>query len=430
MEKFVIKGGNPLFGEVSIGGAKNAAIAIIPAAVLVKGVCRLENMPKIKDVTVQLEILEELGAKIRQVGDTTVEIDCTTIHEATENAYELMRGIRASYYLLGSLLGRYGRASVSMPGGCDFGLRPIDQHIKGFEALGAHLDVRAGKIEATTTGGLTAGSIYFDTVSVGATMNVMIAATLAKGTTIMENVAKEPHIVDLANFLNSMGASISGAGTDVIKIRGVESLHGGTYSIIPDQIEAGTYMAAVTATGGSLLIKNVIPRHLECITAKLVEMNVEVEELDDAVRVTRHGRLTKTNIKTLPYPGFPTDMQPQLAVVLCLAEGTSIVTEGIWDDRFRYMDELRRMGAITQVDGKVAIIEGVKSLTGAKVKARDLRAGAAMVIAGMAASGITEVEDIQYIERGYECIVEKLSKVGANISRVIETEPDTMPKIV
>ncbi|MBE6987222.1 MAG: UDP-N-acetylglucosamine 1-carboxyvinyltransferase [Ruminococcaceae bacterium] len=423
MEKFVIKGGNPLYGEISIGGAKNAAIAIIPAAVLVKGVCRLENMPKISDVTIQLDILKELGAKVSYVDETTVDIDCTEIHEATESAYELMRGIRASYYLLGSLLGRYGKASVSMPGGCDFGIRPIDQHIKGFEALGAHIEVRNGKIEADAMSGLHSANIYFDTVSVGATMNVMLAAAMAKGTTVMENVAKEPHIVDLANFLNSMGASISGAGTDVIKIKGVESLHGGVYSIIPDQIEAGTYMAAVAATGGSLLIKNVIPRHLECITNKLVDMNVQVEELDDAVRVTRENKqLAKTNIKTLPYPGFPTDMQPQLAVVLCLAEGTSIVTEGIWDDRFRYMDELRRMGAVTQVDGKVAIIEGVRRLTGAKVKARDLRAGAAMVIAGMAADGITEVEDIQFIERGYEDIVKKLKAVGADICRICEEE--------
>ena len=421
MEKFVIKGGKPLHGEISIGGAKNAAIAIIPAAVLVKGVCRLENMPKISDVKIQLEILEELGAKVHYVDETTVDIDCSDIHEATEGAYELMRGIRASYYLLGSLLGRYNRASVSMPGGCDFGIRPIDQHIKGFEALGAHIDVRNGKIEAEANSGLHSANIYFDTVSVGATMNVMLAAVMAKGTTIMENVAKEPHIVDLANFLNSMGAKVSGAGTDVIKIKGVESLHGGTYSIIPDQIEAGTYMAAVAATGGSLLIKNVIPRHLECITNKLVDMNVDVEELDDAVRVTRENKqLTKTNIKTLPYPGFPTDMQPQLAVVLCLAEGTSIVTEGIWDDRFRYMDELKKMGAITQVDGKVAIIEGVRRLNGACVKARDLRAGAAMVIAGMAAEGTTEVVDIQFIERGYEDIVQKLKNVGADICRVCE----------
>ncbi len=430
MEKFVIKGGHKLFGEVTIGGAKNAAIAIIPAVALVRGVCRLENMPKISDVTTQLEILEELGAKVRQVGDTTVEIDCTNLHETTERAFELMREIRASYYLIGSLLGRFRRASVSMPGGCDFGLRPIDQHIKGFEALGTHIDVVAGRIDAVAPNDLVGTNIYFDTGSVGATMNIMLAAVLAKGTTIMENVAKEPHIVDLANFLNSMGANISGAGTDVIKIKGVESLHGGTYSVIPDQIEAGTYMAAVAATGGSILIKNVIPRHLECITAKLEEMNVEVEELDDAVRVTRTGKIAKTNIKTLPYPGFPTDMQPQLAVVLCCAEGTSIITEGIWDDRFRYMDELRRMGAVTQVDGKVAIIEGVKSLTGAKVKARDLRAGAAMVIAGMAAHGVTEVEDIKYIERGYECIVDKLKKLGADIERVVEAENDEMPQIV
>lgn len=431
MEKFVIKGGNPLSGEISIGGAKNAAIAIIPAAVLVKGVCRLENMPKIRDVTIQLEILRNMGAQVRLVNDTTVEIDSTNIHEVNEKGFELMRNIRASYYLIGALLGRFHKAYVAMPGGCDFGVRPIDQHIKGFEALGATIEVvPGGAIEAQARHGLIGTSIYLDIVSVGATMNVMIAAVLAKGNTVIENAAKEPHIVDLANFLNSMGAQISGAGTDVIKVKGVDMLHGGTYTIIPDQIEAGTYMAAVAGAGGSVLIKNVIPRHLECITAKLLEMNVEVEELDDAVRVTRKSILTKTNLKTLPYPGFPTDMQPQLAAVLCLAEGTSIVTEGIWDDRFRYMDELRRMGAITQVDGKIAIIEGVRELTGAKVKACDLRAGAAMVIAGLSASGVTEVEGIGLIERGYECIVEKLQKVGADIKRIATPDEHEMPKIV
>ena len=431
MEKFVIKGGNPLSGEITIGGAKNAAIAIIPAAVLVKGVCRLENMPKIRDVTIQLEILRNMGANVRLINDTTVEIDCTNIHEVNEKGFELMRDIRASYYLIGALLGRDNKAYVAMPGGCDFGVRPIDQHIKGFEALGATIEVvPGGAIDAQARGGLLGANIYLDIVSVGATMNIMIAAALAHGNTVIENAAKEPHIVDLANFLNSMGAQISGAGTDVIKIKGVPALHGGTYTIIPDQIEAGTYMAAVAGAGGSVLIKNVIPRHLECITAKLLEMNVEVEELDDAVRVTRKGIITKANIKTLPYPGFPTDMQPQLAAVLCLADGTSIVTEGIWDNRFRYMDELRRMGAVTQVDGKIAIIEGVKELSGAKVKACDLRAGAAMVIAGLAAKGVTEVEGIGLIERGYEAIVEKLQRVGADIQRVSVADLEEMPKIV
>ena len=422
MTKYVIHGGKPLFGEIDISGAKNAAVAIIPAALLVDGVCRIENIPQISDVTLILNILQELGADVRTVNRTTVDIDCSHIRNSRVPD-ELARKIRASYYLIGALLGRFGSAEVPPPGGDDFGGRPIDQHIKGFVAMGADVDVRGGFIHAKAKSGRMLGTqIYLDIVSVGATMNIMLAAVLADGMTVIENAAKEPHVVDLANFLNSMGADIMGAGTDVIKIRGVERLSGGVYSIIPDQIEAGTYMAAVAAAGGEVLIKNVIPKHLECITAKLLEMGVDVDERDDAVLVRRTGRLTRTNVKTLPYPGFPTDMQPQIAAVLCLAEGTSVLTEGVWDNRYRYVDEFRRMGAQIQVDGKIAVIEGVKSLTGAKVQACDLRAGAAMVIAGLAAQGTTEISCIHHIERGYEDIVRKLSGVGADI-RVVVT-PD------
>ena len=343
---------------------------------------------------------------------------------------ELARKIRASYYLIGALLGRFGSAEVPPPGGCDFGGRPIDQHIKGFVAMGADVDVRNGLICAKVPGGrLSGGQIYLDMVSVGATMNIMLAAVLADGLTVIENAAKEPHIVDLANFLNSMGAEIMGAGTDVIKIRGVERLSGGSYSIIPDQIEAGTYMTAVAAAGGEVLIRNVIPKHLECITAKLLEMGVDVEERDDAVLVRRHGKLTRTNVKTLPYPGFPTDMQPQIAAVLCLAEGTSVLTEGVWDNRYRYVDEFRRMGAQIQVDGKIAVIEGVEKLTGARIQACDLRAGAAMVIAGLAAQGTTEIGCIHHIERGYEDIVRKLSGVGADIRVVVTPDEEKQSQV-
>ena len=422
MTKYVIHGGKPLFGEIDISGAKNAAVAIIPAALLVDGVCRIENIPQISDVTLILNILQELGADVRTVNRTTVDIDCSHIRNSRVPD-ELARKIRASYYLIGALLGRFGSAEVPPPGGCNFGVRPIDQHIKGFVAMGADVDVRGGFIHAKAKSGRMLGTqIYLDIVSVGATMNIMLAAVLADGMTVIENAAKEPHVVDLANFLNSMGADIMGAGTDVIKIRGVERLSGGIYSIIPDQIEAGTYMAAVAAAGGEVLIQNVIPKHLECITAKLLEMGVDVDERDDAVLVRRTGRLTRTNVKTLPYPGFPTDMQPQIAAVLCLAEGTSVLTEGVWDNRYRYVDEFRRMGAQIQVDGKIAVIEGVESLTGAKIQACDLRAGAAMVIAGLAAQGTTEISCIHHIERGYEDIVRKLSGVGADI-RVVVT-PD------
>ena len=414
MTKYVIHGGKPLFGEIDISGAKNAAVAIIPAALLVDGVCRIENIPQISDVTLILNILQELGADVRTVNRTTVDVDCSHIRNARVPE-ELARKIRASYYLIGALLGRFGSAEVPPPGGCDFGGRPIDQHIKGFVAMGADVDVRGGYIHAKAKNGRMCGTqIYLDIVSVGATMNIMLAAVLADGLTVIENAAKEPHIVDLANFLNSMGAEIMGAGTDVIKIRGVERLSGGSYSIIPDQIEAGTYMTAVAAAGGEVLIRNVIPKHLECITAKLLEMGVDVEERDDAVLVRRHGKLTRTNVKTLPYPGFPTDMQPQIAAVLCLAEGTSVLTEGVWDNRYRYVDEFRRMGAQIQVDGKIAVIEGVEKLTGARIQACDLRAGAAMVIAGLAAQGTTEIGCIHHIERGYEDIVRKLSGGGGH----------------
>ena len=427
LDKFVIHGGKPLFGEVTVSGAKNAAVAIIPAALLVDGVCRVENIPMVRDVVIEMEILRELGIGVRVVNHSTIEIDSRGLNKYSAVS-DLNRKMRASYYLIGAFLGRFHRAEVAMPGGCNFGgVRPIDQHMKGFEALGAAIETRNGIVFADASkGGLHGASVYLDVVSVGATMNIMLAACLADGQTVIENAAKEPHIVDLANFLNSMGADIMGAGTDVIKIRGVKRLYGGTYSIIPDQIEAGTFMAAVAATGGSVLVRNIIPKHMDCITAKMEEMGAVIEEEDDSIRVTRSGPLRKLQVKTLPYPGFPTDMQPQLAAVLCLAEGTSVITEGVWESRFRYSDELRRMGAKIQVDGKVAVIEGVEGLTGAPVRASDLRAGAALVIAGLAAEGTTEIEEIGYIERGYEDLVEKLRKLGADISRVSE-EPAADP---
>ena len=418
LNKYQIQGGKPLHGTITISGAKNAAVAIIPAALLVDGVCRIENIPQISDVTLILQILQELGADVRTVNRTTVDIDCSHIRNR-QVPYELARKIRASYYLVGALLGRFGWAEVPLPGGCDLGGRPIDQHIKGFVAMGADVDVRNGLICAKVPGGrLSGGQIYLDMVSVGATMNIMLAGVLADGMTIIENAAKEPHIVDLANFLNSMGANIMGAGTDVIKIRGVKRLKGGTYSIIPDQIEAGTYMAAVAAAGGDVLIQNVIPKHLDCITAKLVEMGVEVEEREDTLLVRRSGPLQKANVKTMPYPGFPTDMQPQITTVLCLAEGTSLVTESVWNNRYRYVDELKRMGASIQVDDKTAVVEGVDHLTGAPIQACDLRAGAALVIAALAAKGESEISCVQYIERGYEDIVTKLQGLGASIRTV------------
>ena len=420
MDKFIITGGNKLYGDVNISGAKNAAVAIIPAVILADDVCRIENIPNIKDVSIIARILQQMGAIVKMVNRTTLEIDPRHIVSPVAS-YELVHQMRASYYLLGALLGRFSRAVVAMPGGCDFGVRPIDQHLKGFAALGADYKFEGGVVNVHADN-LVGNNIYLDVVSVGATVNIMLAAVKAKGLTVIENAAKEPHIVDLANFLNSMGADVRGAGTDVIKIRGVSHLSGACYSIIPDQIEAGTYMVAAAATGGDVTVRNVIPKHLESITAKLEEMGVKVEEYDEAVRIVRDGPLNKCNIKTMPHPGFPTDMQPQFAVLLSLARGTSIINESVWDYRYRYVEELRRLGAQISVDGKIAVIEGVKELVGAPVKATDLRAGAAMVIAGLAARGVTQVEEIEHIERGYENIVEKFQALGADIKRVSVAE--------
>ena len=404
LTKYIIQGGTPLFGEVEISGAKNAAVAIIPAALLVDGVCRIENVPQISDVTLCLSILEQLGAGVRSLDRHTVEVDCRHIH-STRTPYDLARRIRASTYFIGALLGRFGQAEVALPGGCNFGgVRPIDQHIKGFNALGANVAVEGGFIRATAGEERLKGtSVYLDVVSVGATMNIMMAAVMAEGRTVIENAAKEPHIVDLANFLNSMGANIRGAGTDTIKIR-------------------GTYMAAAAAAGGQILVKNIIPKHMDCITAKLQECGVEVEEHEDTLLVRRNGPLRRANIKTLPYPGFPTDMQPQITTVLSLAQGISLVTESVWSSRYRYVDELRRMGASIQVDDKTAVVEGVDHLVGAPIQASDLRAGAALVIAALAARGQSEISCVHYIERGYENLVEKLRGLGASIRAVEELE--------
>ena len=419
MTKYIGEGGRPLFGEIHISGAKNAAVAIIPAALMVNGPCRIENMPRISDVSLLLGILQDLGAKVRYVNPHTVEIDSSSLRNGRV-PYESARRCRASYYMLGALLGRFGAADVALPGGCDFGsTRPIDQHLKGFRALGAQVDTQSGFVMAEAAGGrLKGANIFLDKSSVGATINIMLAATLAEGLTVIENVAKEPHIVDVANFLNSMGANIMGAGTDVIKIRGVDRLRGGSYSIIPDQIEAGTYMAAVAACGGEVKLCNIIPKHMDCITAKMSEMGVEIQEVDDSLLVSRIGPLVRTNIKTMPYPGFPTDMQPQIAAALCLARGTSIITDSVWNSRFRYTDEFKRMGAQLQVDGNLAIIEGVERLTGAQLEACDLRAGAAMLIAALAAHGISEITNVQYIERGYEDVIGKIRAIGGSIRAV------------
>lgn len=416
MDKYVVNGGRPLIGEVTISGAKNAAVAILPATILAEGPCIIENIPNISDVSIIIRILYEMGAKVRRINKTTVEIDTTHITSPIVS-YEMAKHMRASYYFIGALLGRYNYAKVSMPGGCDFGVRPIDQHVKGFETLGATVSTEYGMIEAQAEM-LVGNQVFFDVVSVGATINIMLAAVKAKGITIIESAAREPHIVDLANFLNSMGADIRGAGTDTIKIHGVEHLAGTNYSIIPDQIEAGTYMAAAVATGGDVLIRNVIPKHLESITSRLEKTGAVITEYDDAIRVKRDGPILKANVKTMPHPGFPTDMQPQMTVVLTLAEGTSIVTESVWDNRFRYVDELRRMGANIQVDGRVAVIEGVEHLSAAPVKATDLRAGAAMIIAALVAQGQTSIEDIYHIERGYEEIEVKLRALGADIKKI------------
>lgn len=417
MDKFVINGGKKLYGEISISGAKNAAVAIIPAVVLADGPCILENLPNIKDVSVIISILKHMGAKIDRKSDSVVEIDPRGIvsHEVT--CSKLVSDMRASYYLLGALLGKFGKAVVPMPGGCSFCERPVDLHLKAFEALGATCDVSCRQIALDSTE-LKGNEIYFDVVSVGATMNAMLAAVKAKGKTVIENAAKEPHIVDLANFLISMGANVKGAGTDVIKITGVESLHGCTYSIIPDQIEAGSYMAAVAAAGGNVLIKDVIPEHLDSITAKLRDTGTIVEEYEEAVRVIREGTLNRCNVKTMPHPGFPTDMQPQFVALLSMASGTSRVNESVWESRFSYIPQLKMMGAEIYDLGNVALIQGKNRLCGAQVRALDLRAGAALVIAGLAADGVTEIEDIHYIERGYEKLVEKLTGVGADIRRV------------
>lgn len=429
MEKIVIDGGTPLHGEVEISGAKNAALAIIPAAILSQDVCVIENLPtSISDVNVMMKILNHLGAQVTLINKNTIRIDSRHVNSYVIS-HDMTKHLRASYYFIGALLGRYGRAKVAMPGGCYLGARPIDQHIKGFELLGANVSIEENAIVDAKAENLTGAPVYLDVVSVGATVNVLLAAVKAKGLTIIENAAKEPHIVDLANFLNSMGADVRGAGTDVIKVRGVENLHGCTYSIIPDQIEAGTYMVAAAATYGDVMIKNVIPKHLESISTKLVECGATVEEFDDAVRVALDRRPGKCNIKTMPHPGFPTDMQPQMAVLLALADGTSLISEGIWSNRFRYAEQLNRMGASIKVDGQLAVVQGVEQLKGAPVKADDLRAGAAMLIAGLAAKGTTEIEDILHIDRGYEDVVEKFSNLGATIKRVYLPDPDALSSV-
>ena len=416
MEQYIIKGGHPLVGEVEIGGAKNAALAILAAAIMTDETVKIDNLPDVNDINVLLEAISGIGAEVDRIDRHTVRINGSNI-ENFDIEYDYIKKIRASYYLLGALLGKYKRAEVALPGGCNIGSRPIDQHLKGFRALGAYVDIEHGKIIAEAER-LIGKHIYFDVVSVGATINVMMAASMAEGLTILENVAKEPHVVDVANFLNSMGANIRGAGTDVIKIRGVSRLHKTDYSIIPDQIEAGTFMFAAAATRGDVTVMNVIPKHLEATIAKLVEIGCEVEEFDDAVRVVSKGDLHNTQVKTLPYPGFPTDMQPQIGVTLALCKGTSTITESIFENRFKYLSELARMGANVKVEGNAATIEGVDKFSGARVSAPDLRAGAALVIAGMAADGITIVDDIVYIQRGYERFEEKLRSLGAVIERV------------
>ena len=416
MEQYIIKGGHPLVGEVEIGGAKNAALAILVAAIMTDETVVIDNIPDVSDINVMLDAISEIGATVQRIDRHTVRINASTVQNVCID-YDSMKKIRGSYYFLGALLGKYRRAEVPLPGGCNIGSRPIDQHLKGFRALGAEVTIEGGMV-VTEAPELHSTHLFFDVVSVGATINVMMAAAMAEGKTVLENVAKEPHVVDVANFLNSMGANIKGAGTDVIRIKGVPSLHKTEYSIIPDQIEAGTFMFAAAATRGDITVLNVIPKHLEATTAKLIEMGCEVEEFDDAVRVVAKGRLRSTHVKTLPYPGYPTDMQPQIGVTLALCEGTSVITESIFENRFKYLDELTRMGANVKIEGNTAIIEGVEKLSGARVGAPDLRAGAALVIAGMATEGITIVDDIVYIQRGYERFEEKLRGIGAIIERV------------
>ncbi len=426
MEKLIIKGGKPLSGSVSISGAKNAVVAIIPAALLIEGKCVLENVPCIDDVSVLTEILTQLGAKVRLINKHTLEIDSTYINTCKAD-HNMVSKMRASYYLMGALLGRFNHAMVSMPGGCNLGPRPVDQHLKGFKALGAKIDEDNGYYELTADE-LVGGHVFFDIVSVGATINVMLAAVKAQGITIIENAAKEPHIVDVANFLNSMGANIKGAGTDIIKIKGVNELKGGTYSVTPDYVEAGTYMLMAAGTGGNVLVKDVIPKHLESITAKLKEIGATVNEFDDSIQVISNGRLSNARVKTLPYPGFPTDLQPLITTLLSVSEGTSIVTEAVWESRFKYVDELRRMGANITVEKSVAVIEGIDVLSGCPVQSHDLRAGAAMVMAGLMANGTTEVTELKYIDRGYEDLEAKLTALGADIVRIEDKNPSTHQK--
>lgn len=417
MEQYAIKGGNPLVGEVEIGGAKNAALAILAASIMTDETVVIENVPDVRDTNVMMQAMESIGAVIERIDRHTVKISGKSIRDiAIEDDY--IKKIRASYYLLGALLGKHSKAQVALPGGCNIGLRPIDQHIKGFRALGADVRIEHGLIIAEAGQHLRGGHIYMDVVTVGATIDVMLAASMANGLTIIENAAKEPHVVDVANFLNSMGACVRGAGTDVIRIKGVNKLHGTEYAIIPDQIEAGTFMFAAAVTKGDVTVKNIIPKHLESISAKLIEIGCEVEESDDAVRVVASKPLTHTHVKTLPYPGFPTDMQPQITVALGLSRGTSIVTESIFENRFKYVDELTRMGASIKVEGNTAIIDGVSKYTGAGISAPDLRAGAALVMAGLAAEGTTIIDDIKFIERGYEDFHIKLQGLGAQIEKI------------
>ena len=426
MTKYIIQGGRRLHGQVAVSSAKNAAVAILAGCVLVEGPCVIENLPKISDINVQLEILRRLGAKVEVVDDVTVSIDCTRLRSSKVLDDDLARQNRASYYFIGSLLGRFRTSQVCMPGGCNLGVRAIDQHLKGFKALGAAVSTKAGCVITDARGGMQGAHIYLDMPSVGATINIMLAAARTPGRTLIENPAKEPYIVDLANFLNACGADIRGAGTDVIKITGVRSLHGCSYSVIPDLMEAGTYIAAVAACGGEITLTNVIPKHLDCFATKFMEMGVEITDMGDSVLVRRVKELVRANFKTMPYPGFPTDMQPPAVAALCLANGTSIVSETIFNSRFRYLDELKRMGAHVQADGQIAIIEGVQNLTGAPVEACDLRAGAALVIAGLAAHGTTEISNINHIERGYESFVEKLCSLGADIRRVEFPDPEEL----
>lgn len=430
MEKMVILGGARLEGTVEISGAKNSAVAILAAAIMVNGKCLIENVPDVSDIKVLIEIINKLGGRAVRNDDGMVEIDCSKL-SGYEADYDTVRKIRASSYLMGALLGRFGKARVALPGGCDFGVRPIDQHIKGFQALGAEVDIEHGMVELNAENGLVGDNVYLDVVSVGATINIMLAAVFADGITVIDSAAKEPHIVDVANFLNCMGANIKGAGTDMIKIKGVKELHGGAFSVIPDQIEAGTFMIAAAATRGDVIVNNIIPEHMESLSAKLEEMGIGVERYDEAIHIFEKNREFKaTNVKTQPHPGFPTDLQPQMATLLSVAKGTSIVTENVWDNRFKYAAELNRMGASISVDGRIATIEGCPYLTGAPVSATDLRAGAALVIAGLMAQGVTEIYNLKYIDRGYEKFENKLRQLGAQITRISDEKEYINKKIV